>query len=94
METLAERINRLRATRHMSQRALAERIGVTHASVIRIENGEHKPRADSLHPMARALGVSTDYLLTGRDAPQHAALISAIRQRMPYERLVAMVRDE
>lgn len=91
-ETFSERLVRLRKARCYSQRFLASRCGITHASIVRLENGEHKPRFDSLAPMARALGVTTDYLLTGTDP--NSALRRAILIGTRPEILLAMARRE
>lgn len=91
METLGERVARLRIAKGYSQRFVAQRIGVDHRVMIRVERDETRPRAASLHPLARVLGVTTDYLLTGREAPHLAALHAAIRANAPRERLLAMV---
>lgn len=79
-ETLAERIHRLRLQRGITHRALGARIGVDWKNVWRWETGERMPHAGTLPNLANALGVSTDYLLTGRETPHHAALLAAVRR--------------
>ena len=77
MELFTERLKRLRIARNMSQRRLAELIGIDHRAVIRFEEGSGKPRFESLRAMARHLHVSIDYLMTGHESP-HAGLYRAI----------------
>ena len=58
--------DRLRAARlaaDLSQRELAEGIGVAQSHVSRYETGVMRPDLDVLPKLARALGVTTDYLL-------------------------------
>ena len=90
-ELFGERLTRLRQAKRLSSRALADLVGVEHRSIWRIEHGETKPRMEYLAAIARHLDVSIDYLVTGREQSQLAALHHAIRVRTPYERLVAMV---
>lgn len=65
-ELVSERIRRLRQARGLTQRDLGERIGATHMSVHYWERGSDM-MARYVLPMARALGVTTDYLLAGRE---------------------------
>jgi transcriptional regulator with XRE-family HTH domain len=90
-ELFGERLHRLRVAKGLSVEDVAQRLGVTHSIVRRAEYGEQMIRAWRLPVLARLLGVSTDYLLTGHDEPLLAALKAQIRQRAPYERLLAMV---
>jgi transcriptional regulator with XRE-family HTH domain len=93
-EMLSERIRRLRLARKLTQKQLAERMGASHYLTIgQWENGRRMPSSSLVSELARALGVSTDYLLHGRDGALLAALKAQIKQRAPYERLLAMVRD-
>ena len=46
-----------RERRGYSVRELAERAGVTHVSVVRIENGQASPTVAMLEKLAKALGI-------------------------------------
>jgi transcriptional regulator with XRE-family HTH domain len=46
-----------RADQGLSQRALAERLGVRQPQVVRIESGEHSPELDTLMRLAHVLGI-------------------------------------
>jgi transcriptional regulator with XRE-family HTH domain len=52
-----------------SRKELAETIGVTRQSVTNWLGGTW-PSGEHVVPLARALGVSADYLLAGEDAPE------------------------
>ena len=57
---------RLRAARHMrgmDQAQLAAAAGLPAASISHFEKGNRKPSFDNLRRLARALDVSTDFLL-------------------------------
>jgi transcriptional regulator with XRE-family HTH domain len=51
----------------LSQEDLATELGVKHQHVSRIELGDTTPSLETLLGLSRTLGVSTDYLLTGRE---------------------------
>lgn len=91
-ETFGERLRRLRTERNLSVAYVAERIGVTHSVIRKAEENWFQVRAHRLPTLAKMLGVTTDYLLTGHDPDD--ALRRAILTRAPYERLVAMARRE
>lgn len=65
-ERLGDRIARLRRAKGWNQRELAERVGTRGAQISKYERGTYVPRADILSRLGDSLGVSTDYLLTGR----------------------------
>jgi len=66
METLGQRIRRLRLERGLSQREI-EGPGVSNAYISRIEKGERTPSLRAIRTMAAGIGVTPEYLETGRD---------------------------
>jgi transcriptional regulator with XRE-family HTH domain len=62
----------------LNQAELAKEVRVTHQHISRIELEQVAPSLEMLLKLSRRLGVSTDYLLTGRE---HAPLdaLSGIR---------------
>src|SRR5437763_16019644 len=63
-ETIGQRLRRLRLERGLSQRELASP-GVSYAYISRIEGGQRQPSLRAIRKLARALGVSAQYLETG-----------------------------
>lgn len=64
MNTLGEFIKERRLAKNLSKRALAEKAGISHTEVHRIENGERKnPSVPVLNSLADALGISKETLL-------------------------------
>ena len=62
--TIPERIGDLRSHNNLSQKKLAELIGVAPSQISRIENGETQSiSSDILIKLAKAFGVSADYIL-------------------------------
>jgi len=71
-ETIGDRLRRLRLERGLSQRELAVQ-GVSYAYISRIEAGSRQPSVKALRRLAAKLGVSPDYLETGRDLDEGEA---------------------
>jgi tetratricopeptide (TPR) repeat protein len=65
-EPIGARLKRLRLERGLSQRDLSSP-GVSYAYISRIEAGARTPSVKALRMLARKLGVSVEYLETGRD---------------------------
>lgn len=63
METIGERIGYARELRNLKQKDLAEKIGVTKATMSKYENNINIPNADILCKIAEVLNTSTDYLV-------------------------------
>src|SRR2546421_12505116 len=66
VETVGQRLRRLRRERGLSQRELASP-GVSYAYISRIEAGARRPSVKALRQLAPKLGVSVEYLETGRE---------------------------
>lgn len=80
--TVAEALKRFRATYKLSQKEVAEKLGMIAQSYCRYETGQYSPRADDVIKLAQDYGVTTDYLLglsdEPRPAPDAAKLIRAM----------------
>ncbi|ARD29555.1 peptidase S24 [Acinetobacter lactucae] len=66
METLGTRLKNLRKSNKLTQQQVADAIGVSKTSVIYWEKDENLPKHDSLMALAQILGVTSDYLLSGK----------------------------
>lgn len=69
--TIGEKIAKQRKEKGLTQSQLAEMINVSNKTISRWETGEGYPEISLLVPLAKALGVSTDYLL--KDASDEGA---------------------
>ena len=67
-ESVGERLRRLRTERGLSQRQLAQ-AGISYAYISRLEAGDRRPSVRAIRVLARALGVTPEYLETGLDMP-------------------------
>ena len=70
VEIFGERLRSAREARGFNQRELSDRLGVPASSIAHFEGGRRKPSFDNLSRLARALDVTTDYLLGHSDEPQ------------------------
>lgn len=60
---IGKRIEKLLEKNKVSQRELANKIGMDESIISRIINGDRKPKADVLANIATALHTTSDYLL-------------------------------
>jgi transcriptional regulator with XRE-family HTH domain len=71
MDSLGDRLARIRGFRRMSQQDLAERTGLKIQNISRIETDQREHvRSDTLRRLAEALDCSTDFLVGLTDDPQ------------------------
>ena len=61
----AERIQKLRKARGISQEELAEQLGVSRQAVGKYESGQSTPDIEKIILLSEFFGVTTDYLLKG-----------------------------
>lgn len=83
MQTIGERIRHLREARELSQQDLAVLTGLQRGNISHYERNKVKPSAEAIVQLASVLGVTSDWLLTGRQAisPEAGAAVgSAHRQ--------------
>ncbi len=64
---MAQRLHSLRRAKGWSQERLAGRAGVAVKTVQGIERDDHEPKLFTVICLADALGVTLDYLVTGRE---------------------------
>ncbi|MDH1240795.1 LexA family transcriptional regulator [Acinetobacter johnsonii] len=70
METLGSRLKALRRQRNLTQQKIADALGVSKTSVIYWEKDENVPKHESLIALARTLGTTTEWLLSGVGVPE------------------------
>ena len=63
MKIFQTRLTEQRKLNHMTQRQVAEHLGISQPSYIRYENGSAEPSLDALAKLADLFDVSVDYLL-------------------------------
>jgi len=73
---MGKRIQDRRKALRLSQEELAERADISKQTVSRAENARRELGAGNLARIALALGVSTDYLLTGKHTESDVWLLN------------------
>jgi DNA-binding XRE family transcriptional regulator len=76
----ADKIRKLCAMRDLDQTRLAEQVGVSKSSMSRILSGMQEPRLGLAHELARALGVSLDYLVDDRQEGEPAGHFAMVTE--------------
>jgi transcriptional regulator with XRE-family HTH domain len=66
---------RYRAEHELSQRALAQKLGVSQPRVVKLESGEHNPEVDTIINAVRRLGI--EFVLDIAPASRKPALVTA-----------------
>ena len=66
-------IAKIRLKKRMSQRQMADKLGVTQQAVAKWETGKSMPRADMLPQLASILGCTVDELLRNADETKNPA---------------------
>jgi transcriptional regulator with XRE-family HTH domain len=64
---IQDKIKTNRKNKGLSQKQLAEMVGINTSHLSRLENGRYQPSVEVLKKLADALQVSTDYLLSATD---------------------------
>lgn len=68
METIGDRVRRLREAKGIERKHLARDVGLSYSGLSDLESGKAKS-STKLHRLAARLDVSTIYLETGKDRP-------------------------
>lgn len=66
---------RYRAEHKLSQRALAQRLGVSQPRIVKLESGEHNPDVDTIINVVRRLGI--EFALDIAPVSRKPALVTA-----------------
>ena len=66
LNRFAANIRRLRSQKHLSQKALADSVGISVSYVSMLERGQRSPPLETVEKVARALNVSPAALLAAR----------------------------
>lgn len=88
MFSFSENLSRIMESRGINQKWLADEAHTTEATISRYVNGVHKPNIDIIVDIAKALGVSVDYLLG------LTSVASSKEERNPEFRLLTSCYDK
>ena len=75
---IGERLKIARNNRGLSQSALARKAGITPSAISQIEAGlTKKPSSENLLPLASALNIDPNWLITGKGSPSPVPLTTS-----------------
>lgn len=77
--TFSDRLGELIKSKQITQRKLAEQVGVTEAAMSHYLKGDRYPRASVLSKIADALGTTSDFLMNGIISDTNAEINQAKR---------------
>lgn len=90
-----ERLKQLREKVKISQKDLADRLGISESQIYKYEKEESEPRADTVVKLAEFFNVSTDFLMGVSDefgsfykdelTPTERRVLAAMRRGDPIE---------
>ncbi len=87
IEGINERIAARRQQLRLTQEKTAEIAGLSHQFFSSVEAGRKNIRAENVVKLARALNVSTDYLLTGHSNAADFEYITSMLRELDEEQL-------
>lgn len=88
--SFGSRVKAARKGKKLTLQAMADKIGTSAGYLHDLEGDKNRPGVDVLTAIARALNVSTDYLLTGHDPP---ACLSPDELPQPVVRFVSSLEQ-
>jgi len=89
---IGDRIKKERTRLGMSQADLAKKVNLSRNAISKIEMGASKnPSSRNLHPIARALGVDPEWLITGK-GNKHASLTTGESLSLEESELLQVMR--
>ena len=91
LDTIGQRITRLREKSGLSQRKLGEILGVSHVSIQNWEKGISAPSSVELVKIADLFNISTDFLLGRDDAMSYYSCKSYIPTELDQIKLAEII---
>ena len=82
MGIVNEKVRKLREQMNLSQRYVAQYLGISRSTVTQMENGHRKISTEELQKLCRLFGVSSNMLLENTEMSQPAALFARSFERL------------
>ena len=80
---MKDRIKQIREVENLSQRAFAQRIGISGPSVARLESGENNPGEQTIRAICSEFGIRREWLEFGHEPMKAADLDGAPETLVP-----------
>jgi SOS-response transcriptional repressor LexA len=81
--SVGERIRARRKELRLTQKDLSAKVGVSHVSISQWEKDETSPRGENLLALARALGVTANFISTGEESVSNVSPSDMGSKRIP-----------
>lgn len=88
---MKERIKQVREDKNLSQRAFAQRIGISGPSVARLESGENNPGEQTIRAICSEFGIRREWLEFGHEPMKESEIENSPETLVPE--LVAILSD-
>ena len=92
--SFAPRLRELRKERDLSQKSLADAVGVDRTAIAKYETGASGAKAEMLEKLATFFGVTTDYLLGRSDIKSPAPEASGTDDEAEIRRFLQQIKDD
>lgn len=86
-----DRIKQIRELNKLSQRAFANRIGISGPSVARLESGENNPGEQTIRAICSEFGIRREWLELGHEPMKESEMANSPESLVPE--LVAILSD-
>ncbi len=93
MVNFGDKLKALRIERKLTQKQLADQVGVTISTISSYESGSRYPSYDILISLSRIFHVSTDYLLGLEKAKTVDVNGLSVREIEVIRRLISLLKD-
>ena len=94
MNTLGERIIKLRKDKNMSQTTLAKKVGISYTQIGRYEIKDKQPPAEVLKKIADVLGTTIDYLVSGDTSEKAKATLEDAKLLQQFKEVEKMDEED
>ncbi|HHU75737.1 MAG TPA: helix-turn-helix domain-containing protein [Firmicutes bacterium] len=94
MDTIGKRIKYARKKKKLTQIDIYKKTGISSGNLSDIENNKSYPSAQALISLNRELGVSIDWILTGRENVQNSFLTRESQNEYRAEELLPLTDQE
>ena len=96
-QSIGTRVKFTRKLKDISQAELARKIGLTKGAISQLEKGLIKSTAINIGKIARALHVSTDYLIFGEEAKENSNLYKQVLTKLllneKFKQIIVLLED-
>lgn len=94
MSEITSRIDNILATKNMSRAELCRQVGITPTTYSSWVSRGNAPQSDCLYKIAKYLGVSMEFLISGASVSVNVIEQNTIEEKEPYSELFNELKKE